>query len=396
MRGGEAVNVLFTWWKNGMFFGQAWADALVRLVIVVAFMTVTVMLLIWLERKLVARIQQRLGPTRTGPMGLLQSVADAIKLLAKEDLRPLTADRWVFELAPFVFFVLAFLTFVVLPFTEDLGIRAGLPLGLFFIVAVSSVSIVGMLMAGLASDSKYALLGGLRSVAQMISYELPLVLSVLSVAMMAGTMDLREIVRAQDRVPYLLWQPLAFFIFMTASTAELARRPFDLPVAESELVGGPHVEYSGIRWSMFMLAEYTNLFILSAFGSVMFLGGYAWPFGLDWGWPWQVVLTFVKTTLLILVFMWIGATFPRLRIDQLMAYAWKVLIPLAFLQVFITGLVKVYGWPDIAITIPSALALIGAAVVVRKRLRYTVRRPREERLAYLRARAAARAAGGVQ
>jgi NADH-quinone oxidoreductase subunit H len=390
------VNVLFTWWDNGMFFGQAWADALVRLVIVVAFMTVTVMLLIWLERKLVARIQQRLGPTRTGPMGLLQSVADAIKLLAKEDLRPLTADRWVFELAPFVFFVPAFLTFVVLPFTDDLGIRAGLPLGLFFIVAVSSVSIVGMLMAGLASDSKYALLGGLRSVAQMISYELPLVLSVLSVAVMAGTMDLREIVRAQDRVPYLVWQPLAFFIFLTAATAELARRPFDLPVAESELVGGPHVEYSGIRWSMFMLAEYTNLLILSAFGSVMFLGGYAWPFGLDWGWPWQVVLTFVKTTLLIVVFMWIGATFPRLRIDQLMAYAWKVLIPLSFLQVLLTGLVKVYGWPDITITIPSALALVVSAAVVRKRLRYTVRRPREERLAYLRARAAARAAGSVQ
>jgi NADH-quinone oxidoreductase subunit H len=390
------VNVLFTWWDNGMFFGQAWADALVRLVIVVAFMTVTVMLLIWLERKLVARIQQRLGPTRTGPMGLLQSVADAIKLLAKEDLRPLTADRWVFELAPFVFFVPAFLTFVVLPFTDDLGIRAGLPLGLFFIVAVSSVSIVGMLMAGLASDSKYALLGGLRSVAQMISYELPLVLSVLSVAVMAGTMDLREIVRAQDRVPYLVWQPLAFFIFMTAATAELARRPFDLPVAESELVGGPHVEYSGIRWSMFMLAEYTNLLILSAFGSVMFLGGYAWPFGLDWGWPWQVALTFVKTTLLIVVFMWIGATFPRLRIDQLMAYAWKALIPLSFLQVLLTGLVKVYGWPDITITIPSALALVVSAAVVRKRLRYTVRRPREERLAYLRARAAARAAGSVQ
>ena len=388
--------MLFTWWDNGMFFGQAWADALVRLVIVVAFMTVTVMLLIWLERKLVARIQQRLGPTRTGPMGLLQSVADAIKLLAKEDLRPLTADRWVFELAPFVFFVPAFLTFVVLPFTDDLGIRAGLPLGLFFIVAVSSVSIVGMLMAGLASDSKYALLDGLRSVAQMISYELPLVLSVLSVAVMAGTMDLREIVRAQDRVPYLVWQPLAFFIFLTAATAELARRPFDLPVAESELVGGPHVEYSGIRWSMFMLAEYTNLLILSAFGSVMFLGGYAWPFGLDWGWPWQVVLTFVKTTLLIVVFMWIGATFPRLRIDQLMAYAWKVLIPLSFLQVLLTGLVKVYGWPDITITIPSALALVVSAAVVRKRLRYTVRRPREERLAYLRARAAARAAGSVQ
>ena len=381
----------------GYAFGIAWLDALIRLVSIVGFMTVTAMFLIWLERKFVARIQQRLGPTRTGPMGLLQSVADAGKLLTKEDLRPTTADRWVFELAPFVFFVPVFLSFVVIPFTRDLGVRSGLSLGLFFMVAVPSVSIVGMLMAGLASDNKYALLGGLRSVAQMISYEIPLVLSVLAVALMAQSLDLREITEQQDVVPNIVWQPLGFFIFMTAATAELARRPFDLPVAESELVGGPHVEYSGIRWSMFFLAEYTNLFILSAFGSVLFLGGYAWPFGLDWGWGWQFILTFIKTSLLILTFMWIGATFPRLRIDQLMAYAWKVLIPLTFVQIFITGLVKVYGWPDIVMTVASLAALGIAFWAVRRGVRRSVRAPREERLAYLRRRGAAvGGAGPVQ
>ena len=386
-----------TWWDDGFFFGIAWLDAVIRLVIVVLFMTVTVMMLIWLERKFVGRIQQRLGPTRTGPMGLLQSVADAGKLLTKEDLRPSTADRWVFELAPFVFFVPLFLGFVVVPFTRDMGVRTGLPLGLFYFLSVASVSIVGMLMAGLASDNKYALLGGLRSVGQMISYEIPLVLSVLAVAMMAQSLDLRVITEMQEGVPNIVWQPLGFFIFVTAATAELARRPFDLPLAESELVGGPHVEYSGIRWSMFMLAEYANLFILSALGSVMFLGGYAWPFGLEWGWGWQLTLTFIKTSLLILLFMWIGATFPRLRIDQLMAYAWKVLIPLTFVQIFITALVKVYDWPDAVMGVASLVFLVLAFAATRRGVLRSTRPPREERLAYLRRRqAAAGGAGGVQ
>ena len=365
-----------------------WLDAIARMLLIVGFMTVNALLLIWLERKFLGRIQQRLGPTRTGPMGILQSVADGGKLLTKEDVRPNTADRWVFEFAPFVFFVPIFLSFVVLPFTADLGVRTAMPLGLFYIVAVSSLSIVGMLMAGLASDNKYALLGGVRAVAQMISYELPLVLSVLAVAMMAQSLDLRVIIEQQGRVPNIIWQPLGFFIFIVASTAELARRPFDLPVAESELVGGPHVEYSGIRWSMFFLAEYTNLFILSAFGSMLFLGGYQWPLGLELGWWWQLILIFVKTTALIFLFMWIGGTFPRLRIDQLMAFAWKVLVPLSFVQIFITGLVKVYDWPDVIMGIASLAALVLASYLVRVSVFGAKRATREERLAYLRAKGA--------
>jgi NADH-quinone oxidoreductase subunit H len=391
---------LLSLWEDELFFGTQWADALIRLALIVGFMTVTAMMLIWLERKFVGRIQQRLGPTRTGPIGLLQSVADAGKLLAKEDLRPTTADSAVFQLAPFVFFVPIFLGFVAVPYTRDLGVRGvggvALPLGLFFIIAVSSVSIVGMLMAGLASDNKYALLGAIRAVAQMISYEIPLVLSVLAIAMMARSMDLRVITEQQSSVPNVVWQPLGFFLFLTAATAEMARRPFDLPVAESELVGGPHVEYSGIRWSMFFLAEYTNLFILSAFGSVLFFGGYAWPFGADAHWIAQAATTVVKTTVLILVFMWIGATFPRLRIDQLMTFAWKVLIPLTFVQIFITGLVETYDWPHIIMGVASAAALVLASVVVRRRVRNTIRRPREERLAYLARRQAARAASQLQ
>jgi NADH-quinone oxidoreductase subunit H len=213
-----------------------------------------------------------------------------------------------------------------------------------------------------------------------------LVLSVLAVGMMAQTLDIRAIIEGQDLVPNLVWQPLGFFIFMVAVTAELARRPFDLPVAESELVGGPHVEYSGIRWSMWMLAEYTNLFILSLLGQAIFLGGYAWPLGNEWGWGWQLALTFIKTTAFILLFMWIGGTFPRLRIDQLMAYAWKALIPLSLVQIFITGLTKVYGWPDVVMGVASAVVLLLSFVVVQRGLRQGGRRPREERLAYLRAR----------
>lgn len=375
-----------TLWDDGMFFGVAWADALIRLLIVVLFMTVTVMLLIWLERKVVARIQQRLGPTRTGPIGLLQSVADAGKLIAKEDVRPSTADKLAFELAPFVFFVPIFLGWVVVPFSKDIGVRVDLPLGLFFILAMASVSILGMLMAGVGSDSKYALLGGIRAIAQMISYEIPLVLSVLAVAMMAQTMDIGTLIEGQGRVPNLVWQPLGFFIFMVAVTAELARRPFDLPVAESELVGGPHVEYSGIRWSMFFLAEYTNLFILSLLGQAIFLGGYEWPLGSEWGWGWQLALTVIKTTVFILVFMWIGGTFPRLRIDQLMSYAWKLLIPLSLVQIFITGVTKVYDWPDVVMGVASGIVLLLSFLAVQRALRQGGRLPREERLAYIRAR----------
>jgi NADH-quinone oxidoreductase subunit H len=343
---------------------NAWLDALVRVGAVMGLMTFMALLLIYLERKVVGRIQMRLGPMRTGPFGILQTPADMVKLLTKEDLRPASADRWVFELAPIAAFVPVFLTLMALPFTDSWGVRV-LDLGLFYFIAVGSLSILGYIMAGLASDSKYALLGAMRTAAQLISYEVPLVLAVLALAMVAGSLNLVEIVEAQGRVPFIVWQPLGFFILIVGSYAEMFRRPFDIPIGESELVGGPWIEYSGIRWGMmFALPEFANLFGFSVLAALLFLGGWDWPLGRELGWAWQLFLISIKTSFLILMAFWIGATFPRLRIDQLMAFCWKILLPMAFLQVFLNGLVLVYDWPDWTLLLTSGLALVALIYIV--------------------------------
>ena len=349
-------------------FGNVWLSSLLDLLVIVGLMTVTVMALIYIERKVAARIQMRMGPMRVGPYGTLQSVADAVKLLGKEDLRPASADRWVFELAPFAVFVPAFLAFVAIPFTRDWAVSF-LDLGLVYVVAVTGLSFLGFLMAGWGSDNKYALLGGLRAAAQLISYEIPLVLALVAVSMVAGSLNLSEIVEFQGRVPLAVWQPLAFFIFLAAVLAELERQPFDIPTAESEVVGGPFIEYSGIRWSMFFLASYANLFIYSLLGAIVFLGGWDWPLGRSAGLGLQLVWMFGKTSFLILLIMWIRFTLPRLRIDQLMSYCWKVLIPLAFLQVFLNGLVLVYDWPHIFLLLTSGAGLFLAGYIIYRSVR---------------------------
>jgi len=348
--------------------GNIWLDSLLGLLAIVVLMTVGALALIWVERKIAARIQMRLGPMRVGPYGLLQTLADAVKLVGKEDMRPRSADRWVFELAPFAVFVPAFVAFVAIPFTRDWAV-AFLDLGLFFIVAVTGLSFVGFLMAGWASDNKYALLGGLRAAAQLISYEIPMVLSLIAVTMIVGSLNLSEIVIFQGRVPLFVWQPLAFFIFLVAALAELERQPFDIPTAESEVCGGPFIEYSGIRWSMFFLASYTSLIVYSLVGALVFLGGWDWPLGREAGLWLQVLLTFGKTMFLVMFFIWIRFTMPRLRIDQLMSYCWKVLIPLAFLQIFLNGLVLVYGWPDFMLLITSGAGLLLAGYIVDRSVR---------------------------
>ena len=327
------------------FFGLSWLDAIIRVLIIVGAMTVVVVYLTWGERKVIARFQMRLGPTRTGPVGLLQGVADALKLLSKEDIRPRNADRWVFEFAPYLTFIPVFLVLIALPFARDWGVR-NLALGMFFVFAVLGLNIVGVLMAGLGSGNKYALLGGVRAAAQMISYEIPLVVALLAVAMVAGTLDLNEIVLQQHDRPFILIQPLAFVIFFTAMLSELHRAPFDIPVAESEIVGGYFVEYSGIRWSMFQLAEYASLWAFSIFGSVVFLGGWEFPMGLEWGWGWQLALTFIKSFIMIGLIFWVRVTLPRLRMDQLMGFCWKVLIEVSFVLLLVNGLFLVYGWPE--------------------------------------------------
>tara|TARA_B110000116_G_scaffold66361_1_gene57003 strand:+ start:339 stop:1475 length:1137 start_codon:yes stop_codon:yes gene_type:complete len=333
-----------------------WVDAAIRLQLVVAFMTVVVMGLIYAERKILARFHQRVGPQKTGPRGLLQSVADAVKLVGKEDLRPAAADPWTFELAPYFVFIPIFLGFVIVPWVQGWNVRL-LELGILYFVAISSISIVGWVMAGWGSDNRYAIIGALRAAAQGISYELPLVLALLSAAMLAGSLQLDKIVEFQSVVPLIVWQPLGFFIFFVAALAELNRTPFDIPVGESEIVGGPFVEYSGIRWSMFFLAEYAGMLIMAFVGSSVFLGGYSWPFGEDFGLPFQVLLAAGKAGLFIFLIFWVRASVPRLRIDQLMGYSWKILLPFSFLQILINGFVLVYGLPHVILLITGVLSL---------------------------------------
>lgn len=324
---------------------------------------------------------------RVGPWGLLQGVADTIKLLTKEDLRPHTADRWTFELAPFVVVVPVFMSVVALPFTADLFVR-NMSLGLFYILAVSGLSIVGFLMAGWGSDNKYALLGGARAAAQLISYEIPLVMAALAVAMIAGTLNLSEIVAQQHDTPNIVYQPLTFLIFMIAGLAELYRQPFDIPVAESEVVGGPLVEYSGIRWSMFQMGEFVSLVLISILASLVFLGGWSFPFGNDAAPVLQAGVMVVKTFGFILFFMWMRASLPRLRIDQMMSFCWQLLLPFAFLQILINGLVLVYDWPDWTLGVFSGAAAIAA-------LYLTYRGARQAGVQYQPPTARGQRAGGV-
>lgn len=352
-----------------LFGLPSWVDAILRILIIVGVMTVVVMYLTYGERKVVARFQQRLGPTRTGPAGLFQAFADALKLVGKEDIRPANADRWVFELAPYATFIPVFLVLVALPFAENWGVR-NLALGLFYVFAILGLNIVGILMAGLGSGNKYALLGGVRAAAQMISYEIPLVVSLLCVVMITGaeegmngvgTLNLNLIAALQEDRPYIVLQPLAFLIFFTAMLSELHRAPFDIPVAESEIVGGYFVEYSGIRWSMFQLSEYASMWGFSVFGSVVFLGGWAWPFGVDAHWTVQLGTTLVKSLAFIIAIFWVRTTVPRLRIDQLMNFSWKVLLEMSFLQLIVNGFILYYEWPQELLALTSAL---GAAILI--------------------------------
>ena len=379
------MGLLLDWGLFGIDM-NVWLDAFLRLQLVVIVMTVTVMGLIYLERKFVGRIQMRLGPMRTGPYGTLQSIADAVKLLTKEDLRPATADFWLFELAPYATFVPVFMTLMALPFMEGWFVR-DLQLGIFYIVAISGVTVIGYLMAGWASDNKYALLGAVRSAAQLISYELPLILAVLAVSMVAGSLNLNEITLQQDTIPNIVLQPLPFVILLIAVLAELSRRPFDIPIGESELVGGPWVEYSGIRWSIiFALTEYASLWGFSILGALVFFGGWEWPFGTSsfWGdfdFVYQLFLVGTKSFLIILMVMWISATFPRLRIDQLMAFCWKILLPFGFIQVLINGIVLTYEPPevlrDVLLFGTSSALLVAMGYVIYKA---TKQPKREERV----------------
>jgi NADH-quinone oxidoreductase subunit H len=302
----------------------------VGLVGVLVFVVLNALILTWAERKVAGHMQRRIGPKEVGPYGLIQPIADALKLLGKEILTPRDVDKPLYYLAPMIIFVPVLVSFIVIPFSSSLQVM-DINVGILVILAFSSLSVFSILMAGWGSNNKYALIGAIRSIAQNVAYEIPLLLALLPVIMMTNSFSLKSIVEAQHGLWFVVYQPLAFMIYFIAAVAETNRTPFDLPEAESELVAGYHTEYSGMRFALFFLAEYTNIFIVSAIAVTFFLGGYQGPFlpGIVW--------FLLKSYLLVFVIMWLRWTFPRVRFDQLLNISWKALIPLAFINLLVTG-----------------------------------------------------------
>jgi NADH-quinone oxidoreductase subunit H len=300
-----------------------------------AFVAVNALFIIWYERKFAALIQIRKGPNRVGPFGLFQTIADMIKMLLKEDINPTAVDRAVFTLAPFIVFIASFAVFLVIPFGNGM-IAGDLNIGILYVLAISGLAVIGLLSAGFSSNNKYSLIGGLRSAAQIVSYEIPMVITILSVVMLAGSLKMSDIVAAQHGGVfhwYIIPQCVGFVIFLIAGNAEINRGPFDLPEAESELVSGFITEYSAMKFAMFFLAEYTNLFLTSAIATTLFLGGWHGPFL-----P-PVVWFMLKTYFVVSLLIWARWTFPRIRVDHLMEFSWKYLLPIALLNLLVTAVV---------------------------------------------------------
>lgn len=334
-------------------------DQPVWITFLVSFIILNVLLismayLTWFERKVLARFQDRLGPTRTGPFGLLQPIADAVKLLGKEDLTPAAADKWVFLFAPVVTFMTALIAVSVIPFGDTVTIfgqsvnlfPADLNVGALFILAVGGVGVYGIILGGWASRNRFSLMGALRSAAQVVSYELILGFSIVGIFIMTGTLSLREIMLRQHETLsigplqisnwFILSQPLAFILFMIAAVAETNRAPFDLPEAEEELVAGFHTEYSGFRFSLYFLGEYISMMVVSLFATTLFLGGTSGP-GAEKYWGLGILWLVLKVVAFLFFYVWLRATLPRFRFDQLMGLAWKVLLPLAILNIILTA-----------------------------------------------------------
>lgn len=336
---------IFTWIRDlllSLGLGPTWTDLISQIglaVLVFSLLCIVALFLVWWERKISAHIQQRYGPMMTGWHGVFQTIMDALKLLQKEDITPAAADRQVFFWAPVIVFTCAFAAYIVIPFGKGL-IVSDLNIGILYIIAITTFTIIGLLMAGWGSNNKYALLGGMRSAAQAVSYEVPLVLSIMGVVMVTGSMSMNDIVAAQSGWAGFRWnvifQPLGFVIYVIAATAEANRTPFDLPEAEQELVAGFNIEYSGMKFAMFFLAEFVNMFTVSAIATTVFLGGWNGPFLPSWIW------FLGKTLAMVFLFMLFRWTFPRLRVDQLMEFAWKVLLPLAFVNIIYVGVMSLW------------------------------------------------------
>jgi NADH-quinone oxidoreductase subunit H len=328
-----------------------WLHWLVFTIIILVFVLGMVIGFIWFERRAMARMQARIGPNRVGPFGLLQPIADMLKVLTKEDIVPSSADKIVHFLAPMVALVPVFLIFAVIPFADG-AMLADLNVGILYLIAISSISSIGVFMAGWGSSNKYTLLSAMRNVASVVSYEIPIVLALAGVVLMAGSMSLNDIVLAQN-IPFILLQPLGFVIFFLGASAEINRAPFDLLEADSEIVAGFHTEYSGMKFAMFYLVEYAEALALSAIVATVFLSGWKGPLLPPWLW------VLVKVGIVFFVIVWVRTTVPRVRIDQLMAFSWKFLFPLALINLVITA-GQVLLFPDL----PWILVLVNIILAI--------------------------------
>lgn len=353
----EKIPAAVTAWLTGLL-GEGLRVDLAKMFLTAAllagFVSVLALALVWIERKVAAHVQQRLGPMRVGPHGLLQTLADGLKLLSKETITPLEADRFVFHLAPLLCFAATFVALAFIPFSPGIEV-VHFNVSLVFVVGIGSVGVLGILAAGWSSNNKWSLIGAMRAGAQIISYELSATIALLSILVFAGTLDFHEIVLSQAGGWWIWRAPVvgvvAFVIYTVASTAETNRTPFDLVEGESELTAGFHTEYTSIRFAMFFLAEFVNVFVVCAISATVFLGGWM-PFHVGtfagfnrvadlippWAW------FFSKTMALVLLFMWVRWTFPRLRVDQMMRLEWKFLMPLAFVTLAVASVLVTAGW----------------------------------------------------
>jgi NADH-quinone oxidoreductase subunit H len=350
-----------------------WVLVLARVVVVFFVLLILVMVLVWVERKVIADMQTRMGPMRAGPRGVLITIADGIKLFFKEGITPTLVDKPVYAIAPVIAMLPAFLAFAVIPFGTSVTLFgrevpfqiADLNIGILWILAMGSLMVYSIVLAGWSSGSNYPLLGGIRSSAQMISYEVGMGLALVAVLMYSGSLKMSEIVASQDTVWNVIPQFPAFAIYLISGLAETNRPPFDLPEAESELVAGFHTEYSGIKFAMFYLGEYLNTVTVAAVATTLWLGGWRGPAPEFIPWLWPLLWFLLKVLILVYVYIWIRATLPRMRYDRLMAFGWKLLIPWGLVWVLLTGAVVVL--PDIygkdAIVTAGAIA-VGAVVAL--------------------------------
>jgi NADH-quinone oxidoreductase subunit H len=330
--------------------GGYWWHWLVFTLIIIAFVMTMALIFIWYERRLVGRFQSRLGPNRAGPFGFFQPVADAIKILTKEDIITSRGDRVIFWIAPIVGFVSVVMIFAVVPFWEG-AVLVDLDAGLLFVLAMGVIPSIGIFMAGWASNNKYALIGAIREVALLISYEIPMGLALVGVILMANSLSLEGIVQTQE-IPFFVLQPLGFFVFLVASLAEINRTPFDLIEADSEIVAGYNIEYSGAKFAVLYLTEYAEALAASVLLSTLFLGGWRGPIL-----P-PVIWFLIKVMAMFILIVWIRSTLPRLRIDQMMSFNWKLLLPLALINLAVVTLVVFSSLPGWVAFISGSLVLI--------------------------------------